>query len=55
MQLLNPCAVVIDSVQTVYLKGVPGSPGGMAQVFIDMSEYFSDAINFRKSDIICCF
>ncbi|CAO2814740.1 unnamed protein product [Amaranthus hypochondriacus] len=32
VQLLNPCAVVIDSVQTVYLKGVPGSPGGMAQV-----------------------
>ncbi|KAL2925082.1 DNA repair protein RadA [Bienertia sinuspersici] len=32
VQPLCPRAVVIDSIQTVYSKGVTGSPGGMSQV-----------------------
>lgn len=32
VQLLCPRAVVIDSIQTVYLKGVTGGPGGLVQI-----------------------
>ncbi|XP_021765374.1 uncharacterized protein LOC110729896 [Chenopodium quinoa] len=32
VSLLCPRAVVIDSVQTIYLQGVTGSPGGMSQL-----------------------
>jgi len=32
VQYLSPRALVIDSVQTVYLKGIMGSPGGIMQV-----------------------
>lgn len=32
IQHLSPRALVIDSIQTVYLKGVTGSAGGLPQV-----------------------
>ncbi|XP_021749634.1 uncharacterized protein LOC110715368 isoform X3 [Chenopodium quinoa] len=32
VSLISPRAVVIDSVQTIYLQGVTGSPGGMSQL-----------------------
>ncbi|GAV75927.1 AAA_25 domain-containing protein/ChlI domain-containing protein [Cephalotus follicularis] len=32
IQVLTPRALIVDSIQTVYLKGVPGSAGGLYQV-----------------------
>ena len=32
IQVLSPRALIIDSIQTVYLKGVAGSAGGLSQV-----------------------
>jgi DNA repair protein RadA/Sms len=32
IQHLSPRALIIDSIQTVYLKGVAGSAGGLSQV-----------------------
>ncbi|XP_010690138.2 uncharacterized protein LOC104903728 isoform X1 [Beta vulgaris subsp. vulgaris] len=32
VQPFCPCALIIDSIQTVYLKGVAGSPGGPVQL-----------------------
>lgn len=32
VQPLSPRALIIDSIQTVYLKGVAGSAGGLMQV-----------------------
>lgn len=34
IQPLNPQALIIDSIQTVYLKGVAGSAGAIQQVRI---------------------
>lgn len=31
-QPLSPRALIVDSIQTVFLKGVTGSPGGLSQV-----------------------
>ena len=42
VQLLCPRAVVIDSIQTVYLKGVTGGPGGLVQVCIGALDVFLD-------------
>ncbi|KAH9610975.1 hypothetical protein KSS87_021431 [Heliosperma pusillum] len=44
VQLLSPRAVVVDSIQTVYLKGVTGSPGGLMQV----KECTSALLRFAK-------
>jgi len=32
VQHLSPGALIVDSIQTVYLKGIMGSPGGIMQV-----------------------
>jgi len=32
VQYLSPGALIVDSIQTVYLKGIMGSPGGIMQV-----------------------
>ncbi|KAK9666019.1 hypothetical protein RND81_14G153700 [Saponaria officinalis] len=44
VQILSPRAVVVDSIQTVYLKGVTGSPGGLMQV----KECTSALLRFAK-------
>lgn len=31
-QVLSPRALIVDSIQTVYLQGVTGSAGGLSQV-----------------------
>lgn len=31
---LSPRALVVDSIQTVYLRGVAGSPGSLSQVWM---------------------
>lgn len=41
VQSLSPRALVIDSVQTVYLKGIMGSPGGIMQVGRNLSSLIS--------------
>ncbi|KAH9624078.1 hypothetical protein KSS87_004880 [Heliosperma pusillum] len=43
-QLLSPRAIVVDSIQTMYLKGVTGSPGGLTQV----KECTSALLRFAK-------
>ncbi|WJX91978.1 hypothetical protein P8452_73686 [Trifolium repens] len=45
VQYLSPQALVIDSVQTVYLKGIMGSPGGIIQV----KECTSALLRFAKT------
>ncbi|XP_065866332.1 uncharacterized protein [Euphorbia lathyris] len=32
VQLLSPCALIVDSIQTAYIQGVTGSAGGLSQV-----------------------
>lgn len=44
IQLLSPQALVIDSIQTVYLRGVVGSAGGLSQV----KECTSALLRFAK-------
>ncbi|MCH83393.1 DNA repair protein RadA [Trifolium medium] len=44
-QYLSPRALVVDSVQTVYLKGIMGSPGGIIQV----KECTSALLRFAKT------
>ncbi|GAB4850357.1 hypothetical protein Ancab_029659 [Ancistrocladus abbreviatus] len=44
IQRLSPRALVVDSIQTVYLKGVTGDPGGMSQV----KECTSALLRFAK-------
>ncbi|KAJ6700836.1 DNA REPAIR PROTEIN RADA-LIKE PROTEIN [Salix koriyanagi] len=45
IQHLSPRALIIDSIQTVYLKGVAGSAGGLAQV----KECTSALLRFAKT------
>ncbi|CAJ2663795.1 unnamed protein product [Trifolium pratense] len=45
VQHLSPRALVVDSVQTVYLKGITGSPGGIIQV----KECTSALLRFAKT------
>ncbi|XP_015938481.1 uncharacterized protein LOC107464085 isoform X2 [Arachis duranensis] len=45
VQYLSPRALVIDSIQTVYLKGIMGSPGGIMQV----KECTSTLLRFAKT------
>ncbi|OVA12455.1 AAA+ ATPase domain [Macleaya cordata] len=45
IQLLSPRALIVDSIQTVYLKGVTGSAGGLMQV----KECTSVLLRFAKS------
>ncbi|XP_057734891.1 uncharacterized protein LOC130950422 isoform X2 [Arachis stenosperma] len=45
VQYLSPRALVIDSIQTVYLKGIMGSPGGIMQV----KECTSALLRFAKT------
>ncbi|XP_004510322.1 uncharacterized protein [Cicer arietinum] len=45
VQYLSPRALVVDSVQTVYLKGIMGSPGGIIQV----KECTSALLRFAKT------
>ncbi|XP_020967331.1 uncharacterized protein LOC107619377 isoform X1 [Arachis ipaensis] len=45
VQYLAPRALVIDSIQTVYLKGIMGSPGGIMQV----KECTSALLRFAKT------
>ncbi|CAI0474748.1 unnamed protein product [Linum tenue] len=48
IQNLSPLALIIDSIQTVYLNGVVGSPGGLTQV----KECTSALLRFaKKTDI----
>ncbi|XP_074285693.1 uncharacterized protein LOC141611139 [Silene latifolia] len=51
VQVLSPRAVVVDSIQTMYLKPVTGSPGGMAQV----KECTSALLRFAKKTNIPLF
>ncbi|KAI6671856.1 hypothetical protein NL676_006741 [Syzygium grande] len=44
IQVLSPRALIIDSIQTVYLKGVAGSAGGLSQV----KECTSALLRFAK-------
>ncbi|BAT98455.1 uncharacterized protein HKW66_Vig0166600 [Vigna angularis] len=44
VQHLSPGALIVDSIQTVYLKGVMGSPGGIMQV----KECTSALLRFAK-------
>ncbi|XP_027335489.1 uncharacterized protein LOC113849645 isoform X2 [Abrus precatorius] len=44
VQILSPGALVVDSIQTVYLKGIMGSPGGIMQV----KECTSALLRFAK-------
>ncbi|KAJ1420244.1 Ribosomal protein S5 domain 2-type fold, subgroup [Sesbania bispinosa] len=44
VQHLSPGALVVDSIQTVYLKGIMGSPGGIMQV----KECTSALLRFAK-------
>ncbi|XP_061338831.1 uncharacterized protein LOC133285593 [Gastrolobium bilobum] len=44
VQYLSPGALVVDSIQTVYLKGIMGSPGGIMQV----KECTSALLRFAK-------
>ncbi|KAF5741641.1 hypothetical protein HS088_TW10G00645 [Tripterygium wilfordii] len=44
IQNLSPHALIVDSIQTVYLKGVTGSPGGLTQV----KECTSALLRFAK-------
>jgi DNA repair protein RadA/Sms len=37
VQYLSPRALVVDSIQTVYLQGIMGSPGGIIQVRENLS------------------
>lgn len=44
VQYLSPGALIVDSIQTVYLKGIMGSPGGIMQV----KECTSALLRFAK-------
>ncbi|KAA8541730.1 hypothetical protein F0562_022882 [Nyssa sinensis] len=44
VQLLSPRAIIVDSIQTVYLRGVTGSAGGLLQV----KECTSALLRFAK-------
>ncbi|KAL2338013.1 hypothetical protein Fmac_012459 [Flemingia macrophylla] len=44
VQCLSPGALIVDSIQTVYLKGIMGSPGGIMQV----KECTSALLRFAK-------
>uniref|UniRef100_A0A5B6YQ16 RecA family profile 1 domain-containing protein n=1 Tax=Davidia involucrata TaxID=16924 RepID=A0A5B6YQ16_DAVIN len=44
VQLLSPRALIVDSIQTVYLRGVTGSAGGLSQV----KECTSALLRFAK-------
>ncbi|KAK7349219.1 hypothetical protein VNO77_06409 [Canavalia gladiata] len=44
VQSLSPGALIVDSIQTVYLKGIMGSPGGIMQV----KECTSALLRFAK-------
>ncbi|KAF9616013.1 hypothetical protein IFM89_027952 [Coptis chinensis] len=44
IQVLSPRVLIIDSIQTVYMKGVTGSPGGLVQV----KECTSSLLRFAK-------
>ncbi|KAF8388892.1 hypothetical protein HHK36_025573 [Tetracentron sinense] len=51
IQLLSPRALIVDSIQTVYLKGVTGSAGGLSQV----KECTSALLRFAKKTNIPIF
>ncbi|KAK7381710.1 hypothetical protein VNO80_00257 [Phaseolus coccineus] len=48
VQHLSPGALIVDSIQTVYLKGIMGSPGGIMQV----KECTSALLRFAKKTSI---
>ncbi|KAI3952731.1 hypothetical protein MKW92_021152 [Papaver armeniacum] len=50
-QLLSPRALIIDSIQTMYLKGVSGSAGGIMQV----NECTSTLLRYAKSTDVPVF
>ncbi|KAI3970830.1 hypothetical protein MKX01_024477 [Papaver californicum] len=50
-QLLSPRALIVDSIQTMYLKGVSGSAGGIMQV----NECTSTLLRYAKSTDVPVF
>lgn len=50
---MRPLAIVVDSIQTVYLDAVPGSPGSVPQVLCDFSSSYINL--FVKRQFICSF
>lgn len=46
IQVLSPQALIVDSIQTVYLRGVSGSAGSIMQVFFNCKLYLSLFIDF---------